>query len=633
MKARLFFPLVSLFLLTSLLSLNLTLVGAQDPTPTPIAIPTLALDLGGGSGTAVDLPTRLANIVTINLKQSELPGGAFNVPNSNNGAYSVEQQAAIWATTYPDNPLVASLRAAYVNGGVVGVGLAEFYASQCGGLSVYGLGNWLRAMTDPASADGFIVDVTAPGLYERLFGWTSTPSTVLTDGNLYALEVGTLSACGARSAGYIYEYAYGAYVVGLTVYLPEGAALTNAESVLGQLATIMNGRIDAVEGQPEPRPTQIPVISATATPERVVLQAIPTLQSPGLAQAFVLQPDGLQSFNATGGITNPGVLIQNPADTSRYLITDALGLLFTMKNAAPARINVSPFNDFIPSTRDVNQDIVVDAAWSPDGQYVSFVMDTTGNVDQSRTPDDGVWFFQPELTWPIQYLISCPPGCGIVSRAGEPQTYKAVSSVWSPDSRYLLINLDLLDFQRGGFTVLEQTFNEAVRHVRPPISFYDHADWGIDGRIVVSGRAPGSDPQNPAESSRVILGTVNRDGSGEQVTLDASAQGLWLAYGTQRPQDDQPFAGELLALGKPGGADGPMYLYDQRGEQLTSLPIGQTRPAYVRWNADRTAVYVRTQEGRKFIAQINGEILEVTSAIGSVSAVYWPTGWQPPTAR
>jgi hypothetical protein len=226
----------------------------------------------------------------------------------------------------------------------------------------------------------------------------------------------------------------------------------------------------------------------------------------------------------------------------------------------------------------------------------------------------------------MQYLISCPPGCGIVTRGGEPQEYKAVSAVWSPDSQYLIIHLDLPVFARGGFMVIERTFNEGVRHTRPPAYFYDHADWGIDGRIVVSGRAPGSDPQQPQESSRVILGTVNRDGSSEQIVLDGSERGLWLAYGTQRPQDDQPYAGEYLALGKPGGADGPMFLYNQNGDQITQVPIGQTRPVYVRWNADRTAVYVRSEDGRKFIAKISGEIIEITSAVGSVSAVGWPTG-------
>lgn len=600
---------------------------AQDTNPTPI--PTLAIDLFAGTPTGAD--ARLARLPQISLKQAELPGGGlFNIADSANGVYTVEELGDNWRQAFPGNPLADSLRAAYINGGVIGAEIASFRASACGGLPVYALGSFVRAMTDAGSAQAFIVDITVPSLSERLFGWQRVIPAMLTTGNLYRAPAEVLIRCDEERTAYIYEYAYGPYVVGLLAELPASAPQGNAENLFSQLAPILNGRIDAAEGS-TPLPT-LAVLAATPTPFRD-FTSIPTLASPGLAQAFVLQPDALRPFNATGGITNPGLLVQNPVDSSRYLITDALGLLFIMRGDTPARLNVSPFNDFIPATREVNQDIVTEAVWSPDGQYVAFVMDTTGNPDQSRTPDDGVWFFQPDVTWPMQYLISCPPGCGIVTRFGEPQEYKAVSAVWSPDSQYLLIHLELPVFGRGGFTVLERTFNEAVRNIRPPVAYYDHADWGIDGRVVVSGRAPGLDPADPAQSSRVILGTVNRDGSGEQIVLDGSANGLWLAHGTQRPQDDQPYAGEYLALGRSGGADGPMGLYDQRGAQITQVSIGQTRPVYVRWNADRTAVYVRTLDGRKFIAQISGAIIEITSAVGSVSAVGWPTGWQPPTAR
>ncbi|MCU0498567.1 MAG: hypothetical protein MUF87_14545 [Anaerolineae bacterium] len=610
----------ALFSLILALALLSPLINAQAPTPTPR--PTLAIDVLAATPTAtpIDPSERLAALPGFGLQVEELPGGGvLNVPNAQNGTYNLVEQAAVWSIAYPDTPEVASLVAAYGNNGIVALSLSEYTAPNCDTISVYGLGSWVRLTTDEISAQGFIVDRTVNTLYSEAFGWERVSETALTAGNLYAGESDpALCADGTR---YLYEYAYGVYVIGVIVHAADEVNATTLETIITSLSEVINGRIADFEGIAPATPAPI-VVGPTITPTPNVIRDQLLTPPPviGTAEAYFLTQTGLEPFSRTGGITRPTLVVRNPARPERYALTDAIGLLFVMDNANPARINITPFNDFIPPTRLENDDLVTDVAWSPDGQYLAFVIDSTGNT--VRSPDAGVWYFQPQAFSPLQLLIDCPPGCEIVTRFDDPQEYTAKSVVWSPDSNALLVQIDIPATGRTGLIVFQRTNAETIRNLRPPVFNYDHGDWAEDGRIVVSGRS--------GENGRVILGLINRDNSGLQVVLDGSQTGLWLQNGTQRPIDDQAYSGELLALCRQGDGGGAMALCDQTGQRITSLTIGQTQPTYVRWNRDRSAVYVETQDGRKFIARIDGSITEVTDAIGTVEAVGWETGWLPP---
>ena len=80
--------------------------------------------------------------------------------------------------------------------------------------------------------------------------------------------------------------------------------------------------------------------------------------------------------------------------------------------------------------------------------------------------------------------------------------------------------------------------------------------------------------------------------------------------------------GTLVALGRVGDGDGAFKLIDGNGTELTS-DIGFTTPEDVQWNATRDAVYVRTEDGRSYIASITGGVSEVTDLVGAAKAVAW----------
>jgi hypothetical protein len=185
-----------------------------------------------------------------------------------------------------------------------------------------------------------------------------------------------------------------------------------------------------------------------------------------------------------------------------------------------------------------------------------------------------------------------------------------VSVVFSPDNVNLLATMSYLDesnTQQRGLMLLTPGRDP---NVRPPLLRYEYGDWAGDGdRIVVSGRRP---------DGRVILGSILPDGSGEVIALDGTNAGLWLQNGVQR--DD----GTLIALGRPGDANGPMALYSQNGTQLTDF-IGAAPPIDVRWSQARNAVYIRTADNRSFIASVSGRIDEISEAVGDVQAVNWGT--------
>lgn len=337
-----------------------------------------------------------------------------------------------------------------------------------------------------------------------------------------------------------------------------------------------------------------------------------------ISRAFVLSPGGGQAFTTGGNITNPTLFIRNPIDPTRYIATDSLGLMFTLDNGQQNRPTTSPFTDFAPESREANNANVVNAAWSPDGRAVAFIVDSW-SVDGSATSDDGVWYYIPGETVPRQLFVHCPrtglDQCQITQIPGMPYEYVARSLVWSQNNELILIEADAFDVGRRALFVLTR---DQDRSNRPHALFYDYGDWALDGRIVVSGRRPAD--------NRVILGLVNPDGSGEEIRLDGSAAGLWLQNGVQL------LDGRLAALGRPGDPNGAMQIYDQNGTALTGF-IGETKPVVAKWNPERDRVYVQTEDGRKFMANINGSITEITDVIGSIGAVDWVSGRLPPAVE
>jgi hypothetical protein len=363
------------------------------------------------------------------------------------------------------------------------------------------------------------------------------------------------------------------------------------------------GEGDTQPGIPTATQTPAPTVANVVPPPTVAVSDLPRIEGPDLSsRAFVLGPGGGSVI--APGITNPTLFIRNPQNPSEYLATDQIGLIYTVRNGVTSGPgDVAPWGGQ-PRSREENNAVVVDAAWSPDGEAVAFV------VDSDRTGADGVWIYQPGVSGPTQLLVDCPPGC-FAEIPGIPYEYESLDVVWSPQNDAILVSLNMLDVQRRGFLVLRRDENY---NFRPAAYSFDYADWAPDGRIVVSGRD---------RDGQVILGLLNRGERDAQVVLNGSQRGFWLQHGVQRP------GGEFYALGRPGDPNGPMQIYDGGGTPRTDL-IGSTRPIDVKWNQDRSQVYVQTEDGRKFVAEITGPIREITNEVGGIQAVAWITGRLPP---
>jgi hypothetical protein len=366
--------------------------------------------------------------------------------------------------------------------------------------------------------------------------------------------------------------------------------------------------------------TPAPTVANVIAPPTVAIASIPGVSSsPFSARVYTIGEGTLGAIGVlgtSGGLGTPQLFLPNPVVTGSYILTNSNGELFDLFNGNLRRASGKMFDAGVPQSPEQNNGYVTAAAWSPDGRRAAFVVDAFSIKGYEATADDGVWVFTPgeAVTDSNQWLRHCPlenaPQCGAVLRNDFPYYYRAVSVVFSPDNINVLATMSYIDEtnnERRGLMVLSPGRDP---NVRPPLLRYEYGDWSGDGqRIVVSGRRP---------DGRVILGSVLPDGSGEVIALDGTASGLWLQSGVQRPN------GSLVALGRPGDANGPMAIYSQSGTQLTEF-IGAAPPTEVRWSPARDAVYVRTADNRSFIANVNGSINEISEAVGDVQAVNWGT--------
>jgi len=381
--------------------------------------------------------------------------------------------------------------------------------------------------------------------------------------------------------------------------LPTDIALT-LTPILGDATA------DAVQATFTPSPA--PTVANVNPPPTVSIADLPRVTPITESRVFALGAGG-QTAAFSLNISNPTLFAQNPQDPAAYLATDDVGLLYTVKDGQASRFTGSPFTGF-ETSRDDNNAIVSDAVWSPDGRFIAFT------VNADKTLNDGVWWYQPGATAPLQLLVDCLPNreCNIVTRNDPPYEYETRAMVWSPQSDAVLVQIYMYEYDRYAQIVLPLTGDESIRNVRPRAFQYDYGDWSVDGtRLIVSGRT---------YDGRVILGSIDRSGADERVVLDGGARGLWIQDGVQSP------SGRLLALGRVGDRNGAMHIIDQNGNLLTP-PIGGAPIVKAKWNPERTQVYAETSDGRKYIATVDGQVQDITDVIGGIRAVAWIGGRLP----
>jgi len=358
-------------------------------------------------------------------------------------------------------------------------------------------------------------------------------------------------------------------------------------------------------------PTPAPTVANVNPPPTLALSSIliPPSSDVGVPRGFALG-NGVESAFTLPTQGELSLFVRNPRDPSQYLTTDVRGFYSLIVNGQSQDLP-APFTGFYPESRAANDQLVTDAAWSPDGRFVALVID---NPDQKQG-SDGVWWYEPGGVGPTQVLINCrpgAPGCGMVQPVGAPYNWYAASVVWSPDSQRILARTFMYDGDfngQMGALVLERGTNRSERgHMIP----YEYTDWTSDGtRLVVSGRS---------SIGGVVFGTVGLDGQDFQAAA-ASGQ-LWVQNAVQSN-------GGLVGLGRAGDMNGAMRLVNQNGEFLTG-DIGGSRPLDVKWNPERSVAFVRTEDGRAYLASINGQVEDLSGRIGDIQAVAWVQGELPP---
>lgn len=370
--------------------------------------------------------------------------------------------------------------------------------------------------------------------------------------------------------------------------------------------------------------TTTPFILPTATPQPLptVTALPPLLPTPFPAlppidprtRAFVLSPEGVRG--AVSLLPDVTLFERNPVNPAQYAVTDSSGLLYFtgLSGENAARVDVSPFSQFIPQSAEENNAFVQDIAWSPDGQYLAFL------INGDKLAADGVWFFGPGQLDPIQLLVDCPgpghPGCGIVLNPFGPDTWESLVLEWSPNSDALLVRTWIPTQSRAGLMVLPVTRDERARETRPPVFEHEYGTWANDGsRILVSGSAP---------DGNVYIGWINRDGSFSELVFAARDAGLWVQHAAQRPD------GSIVTLGAPyseGGPGAAQRIYDAIGRALTG-PIGSGPPQRVEWSPDRSAALVIVAD-RAYLAHIDGTITDITAEVAGAQAINWVSGSVP----
>ena len=359
-----------------------------------------------------------------------------------------------------------------------------------------------------------------------------------------------------------------------------------------------------------PLPSVTPLATVTGFPTLIPIDPE--------TRAFILGTEGGELVRGGVSLLEDVTLFErNPQNPAQYAVTDSSGLLyFTGVNGENAsRVDVSPFSQFIPFSREENNAFVEDISWSPDGQHLAFL------VNGDSLAVDGVWFFGPGQFPPVQLLVDCPtpehPGCQIVTSPAGPDLWESRSLDWSPGGDALLVRTWLPAANRAGLTILPVTRDESIRNARPPAFEYEYGSWSSDGsRILVSGSGP---------DGNVYIGWISRDGSFEELVFAARDAGLWVQHAVQRPND-----GTIVTLGAPfdeGGPAAPMRIYTAGGVPLTG-PIGSGPPRRVEWSPDRSAVLVVTDSG-VYLADVNGTVADITAEVSGARAINWVSGGLP----
>lgn len=360
------------------------------------------------------------------------------------------------------------------------------------------------------------------------------------------------------------------------------------------------------------QPTAVP--PPTATPDGTPSSA-PGPDADPIGTRLRLNPDLLKVIVYTNdGLTTSALIAPaaegvdafspNPVNPSQFATVDAFGT-FTLWTAGQGQGLPAPFTPFAPADRASNDKLVVGAAWTPDGKTLAVVLD---NPDR-KSAEDGIYWWEIGVTGANQIMHNCRPGavnCNFfVSSDNTPGNWYATSASWSPDGTALLVRAFMDGYGYDGYMLLNRGSD---RTQRPPFCPYEFSEWTPDGAgIVVSGRDRNNLP---------TLGIIDADDCEAFEPAAVWGTAWYSRNGVMRPD------GSLVALGRIGSGDGAFKIIDGDGNELTQ-DIGFSTPVEVRWNAAANVVYIRTEDGRAYVASVDGGVTEITDLMVGVKTAAW----------
>jgi hypothetical protein len=398
----------------------------------------------------------------------------------------------------------------------------------------------------------------------------------------------------------------------------ENAENADTELTAAEAATatrpLIRTRAPAITSLPQPGQATPSAGTVTGTSQTVALGA-PVMQAVGSGQQGYVLRVGTNAITG-GGANLLSVDIdqfsQSPAGAERYAVIDQAGMLYITgpAGAGAFRVEQGPYTRFPATSRETNNAAAVDSRWSPNGQYVAFL------VAARQLAADGLWYFEPGQFGPLQLIVDCPYrdfiGCNIVRPSPEDnlRVWESRELYWSPESDAILVVVNLPEEGRRGLILRTITREERVRDQRPPIWFWDYGTFAADGRIIASGANP---------DGAFVIDVLNRDGDVVESVYRGGAADVWFGWAAERPD------GSRVALGRPSGPTGPVALYDftafQTSGSAVTPPIGDGFPTRVEWSADRAAVLIEVG-GRQYVADLAGNVVEITTQTGR-RAVNW----------
>lgn len=354
-----------------------------------------------------------------------------------------------------------------------------------------------------------------------------------------------------------------------------------------------------------PAAAQQPAATPLADAGAIADQRLRALQlNPEVVDVVAIIPNNVLP-SALLRVVKPDVDVFEPDPTrpSRYAQVDTFGT-FTLFTGEQGEGLPAPFTPFASVDRASNDKLVTAAAWTPDGSTLAIIVDNPERLEAS----EGIYVWEPAVTGANQIFHNCRPGAPnclfFVSAQGDPANWYARSLSWSPDGEQLLARVWMSNLERDGFVILTRTSD---RTQRGPICPYEYSMWSPDGaRVVVSGRG---------ETGAAVLGLMDAGACGEFQPAGVSGS-MWLQNGVMNTE------GTLFALGRTSYDAGPVFIVDGDGVIMTE-PIGMASPSEVQWNPTTDAVFVRTEDGRAYIASITGQVIEVTEFVGDGINVAW----------